>query len=88
LRYYTLKTFSVVLFAITGLLGLYILSPLDLLPDLIPIAGQVDDAGALIAALIAGISAFISSRSAGSADVYDVQSEPQGRKALPSGKHR
>ncbi|NTW00303.1 MAG: DUF1232 domain-containing protein [Oscillochloris sp.] len=45
--------------AVTTLLGIYILSPLDLLPDLIPFLGQADDIVALITALFAGISIFV-----------------------------
>jgi uncharacterized membrane protein YkvA (DUF1232 family) len=44
-------------YAAMGLSALYILSPIDLIPDLIPGLGQIDDAGAL-AALI-GMAASI-----------------------------
>jgi len=36
-------------FAAMGLSALYILSPLDLIPDIIPALGQIDDAAALSA---------------------------------------
>jgi uncharacterized membrane protein YkvA (DUF1232 family) len=36
-------------FAAMGLSALYVLSPFDLIPDLIPVLGQIDDAAALAA---------------------------------------
>jgi uncharacterized membrane protein YkvA (DUF1232 family) len=50
------KVLSTVFFAIAGLLGIYIVSPLDLIPDLIPVLGQVDDVLASILAIISAIS--------------------------------
>jgi uncharacterized membrane protein YkvA (DUF1232 family) len=50
------KVLSTVFFAIAGLLGVYIVSPLDLIPDLIPVLGQVDDVLASILAVISAIS--------------------------------
>jgi uncharacterized membrane protein YkvA (DUF1232 family) len=55
LRYYVLRALGVVFFTLTGLLALYILSPLDALPDVIPVLGQIDDGGALIGAIITGL---------------------------------
>ena len=43
--------------AIIGALG-YFISPLDLIPDFVPIAGFTDDYGAIIAALLL-VSAYI-----------------------------
>lgn len=56
LRYYVLRVLGIVFFTFTGLLALYILSPLDVVPDVIPVLGQIDDGGALIGALITGLS--------------------------------
>ncbi len=56
LRYYVLRGLGIVFFTITGLLALYIVSPLDALPDVIPVLGQIDDGGALISAIVTGLS--------------------------------
>jgi uncharacterized membrane protein YkvA (DUF1232 family) len=40
---------------IPGLVGIYILSPIDVLPDMLPVLGQIDD----IAVLLAGAALFI-----------------------------
>jgi uncharacterized membrane protein YkvA (DUF1232 family) len=44
--------------AAMGLSALYVLSPLDLIPDVIPILGQIDDAGALAAIISLAISIY------------------------------
>jgi hypothetical protein len=59
LRYYVLRGLAIVFFTITGLLALYILSPLDALPDVIPVLGQIDDGGALVGAIITGLSSAL-----------------------------
>jgi hypothetical protein len=56
LRFYVLRGLGIVFFTITGLLALYMLSPLDALPDVIPLLGQIDDGGALVGAIITGLS--------------------------------
>ena len=38
--------------------ALYVVSPIDLLPDFIPIVGWIDDAGAAIAGLIIAFKAL------------------------------
>ena len=53
------KVLSTVFFAIAGLLGVYIVSPLDLIPDLIPVLGQVDDVLASILGVISAISGLL-----------------------------
>jgi uncharacterized membrane protein YkvA (DUF1232 family) len=44
----------------TALAGLYILSPIDVIPDFIPVVGWIDDVGALIG----GIASFLAALSA------------------------
>jgi hypothetical protein len=56
LRYYVLRGLGIVFFTITGLIALYIISPIDAVPDVIPLLGQIDDGGALIGAIVAGLS--------------------------------
>ena len=56
LRYYVLRGLGIVFFTVTVLLALYIISPLDAVPDVIPVLGQIDDGGALIGAIITGLS--------------------------------
>ena len=53
------KVLSTVFFAIAGLLGVYIISPLDFIPDLIPVLGQVDDVLASILAVISAIGGLL-----------------------------
>src|SRR5687767_6531362 len=61
------KAFSTLFFAIAGVLGIYVVSPLDFIPDIIPLLGQSDDALATILAIvngIAGILLYLKGRSA------------------------
>ena len=53
------KAFSTLFFAIAGLLGVYIVSPIDLIPDIIPLLGQSDDAVATILAIVNGIAGIL-----------------------------
>ena len=53
------KLFSTLFFAIAGLLGIYVVSPLDFIPDIIPLLGQSDDALATILAIINGIAGIL-----------------------------
>jgi uncharacterized membrane protein YkvA (DUF1232 family) len=53
------KLFSTLLFAIAGLLGIYVVSPLDFIPDIIPLLGQSDDALATVLAIINGIAGIL-----------------------------
>ena len=59
LRGFALQIFGWGLNTVAGICVLYILNPIDILPDIIPILGQVDDAGALITALFSGIAGII-----------------------------
>jgi uncharacterized membrane protein YkvA (DUF1232 family) len=61
------KAFSTLFFAIAGLLGIYVVSPMDFIPDIIPLLGQSDDALATVLAIvnaIAGILLYLKGRSA------------------------
>ena len=53
------KLFSTLFFAIAGLLGIYVVSPLDFIPDIIPLLGQSDDALATVIAIINGIAGIL-----------------------------
>ncbi len=52
LRKWLLKIAGSFLLAVTVTCIVYILSPLDLLPDVLPVIGQVDDIGALITGVL------------------------------------
>ena len=52
LRKLLLKTVGGILYAVTVVSILYIISPADLLPDVLPLLGQVDDAAALITGML------------------------------------
>jgi len=52
--------FSKFMWAVVVLMIIYIVSPVDLIPDVIPVVGQVDDSAAAIKAVLAGIAAIIS----------------------------
>jgi hypothetical protein len=53
------KLFSTLFFAIAGLLGIYVVSPMDFIPDIIPLLGQSDDALATVIAIINGIAGIL-----------------------------
>ena len=53
------KLFSTLFFAIAGVLGIYVVSPMDFIPDIIPLLGQSDDALATILAIVNGIAGIL-----------------------------
>jgi uncharacterized membrane protein YkvA (DUF1232 family) len=53
------KVMATVFFTIAGLLGVYVISPLDLIPDIIPVLGQVDDVLASILAIVSAIGGLL-----------------------------
>ncbi len=59
LRGITLQIVGWGLNAFTGLCVLYIINPADILPDIIPVLGQVDDAAAVVTALFSGITGIL-----------------------------
>lgn len=88
LRYYVLRILAVVFFTVAGLFALYIISPADVVPDVIPILGQIDDVTALVGLVLTVISAVTSWRSArrmGPAGQVDV-GRVDGPSQLPPGR--
>lgn len=60
------KVFSAIYLIVAALLGVYVVSPIDLIPDLIPLLGQSDDALASVIAaanVVAGIILYFKRRS-------------------------
>ena len=53
------KAFATLFFVITGILGIYVVSPIDFIPDMVPLLGQVDDVLATILAIINGIAGML-----------------------------
>jgi hypothetical protein len=60
------KVFSGIYFVVAALLGVYVVSPIDLIPDIIPLLGQSDDALASVIAVanvVAGVILYLRRRS-------------------------
>ena len=53
------KAFANLFFIIAGILGVYIVSPMDFIPDIIPLLGQLDDALATVLAIVNGIAGIL-----------------------------
>lgn len=53
------RAFAALFFAIAGVLGVYIVSPIDFIPDLVPLLGQLDDALATLLAVVNGIAGIL-----------------------------
>jgi len=62
LRQSILKIYSIVALISTIFSVGYIISPIDAIPDLIPVAGQGDDLVAVVSALATAVTGFISWR--------------------------
>ena len=60
------KVFSAIYFIVAALLGVYVVSPIDFIPDIIPLLGLSDDAVASVIAVantVAGIILYLKRRS-------------------------
>lgn len=59
LRGVFLQIFGSIFCTIAGLSVLYIINPIDILPDILPLIGQIDDATAAISAIFNGVAGII-----------------------------
>jgi len=59
LREVLLKLFSGILFTTAGVMIVYVISPIDFIPDFVPLLGQVDDVVASLTALVSAVGGII-----------------------------
>jgi len=64
LRSVFLKVFGITAYFITGLFVLYIINPLDLIADIIPVVGQADDLVGIVGAIITATTGWFSLKKA------------------------
>lgn len=55
LRHFMTIVYSRALYLLCGIFIIYIASPMDIIPDIIPVLGQADDAVTLVAAIFTGL---------------------------------
>lgn len=60
LRQSILKIYSIVSYIVAIVSAIYVISPIDAIPDFIPVAGQSDDLVAVISTLATAISGYVS----------------------------
>ena len=49
-------------YIVAGLLIIYVISPIDIISDIVPVLGQTDDAAGIVGVIIDGIIGYISLR--------------------------
>ena len=59
-----LKILGVISYAMVGLFVLYVINPIDLIPDVIPVVGQTDDAMGIAGVIIDAVIGYISLKKA------------------------
>lgn len=67
---------------IAALCLIYVVSPLDIIPDAIPVAGQLDDLGALVLMIGSLVTGFTSIR-AGRKSLQSRSREAESRELVP-----